>query len=318
MSKSTGTLSRAGAGLANAAIVDVVQRRHADRLAKIAFIVVWFTLSPTLVVVLSTFTPLWFATIVGVLAGLAVAALVGLLVLIWPAVRLVWHWAGEITLLVLLLAAYLGLSRLIPSPAALGVLAVLVGAPVAIPPARRWLMRWVWCAISRHRLRTCFALFIRANRYGSLPWILLARPTRAGERVWVWLRPGLSLDDLQTAGGLARLAVGCWAGEVKLHHASRKHAALVRVDITRRNPLTQTVTSPLVDQVPALEDNTDPPTSGELDMSILDLPGVPEPSSTAPTSAANRSARPGRAPRKAPVPAQPAASAVVDDLSDWI
>ena len=39
-----------------------------------------------------------------------------------------------------------------------------------------------WCLVSRHRIRTCFSEFIITNRTGSLPLILGARPTPAGER----------------------------------------------------------------------------------------------------------------------------------------
>ncbi len=78
---------------------------------------------------------------------------------------------------------------------------------------------------------------------GCLPLILVARPTPAGERVWVWLRPGLDLSDLD--GKTGKLAVACWAGEVRVVRASARYAALIRVDITRRDPLTGLVRSPL-------------------------------------------------------------------------
>jgi hypothetical protein len=104
--------------------------------------------------------------------------------------------------------------------------------------------------------------------------ILLARPTPAGERVWVWLRPGLDLDELENNTG--KLAVACWASSVRVACTSPHHAALVRIDVTRRDPLTNLVDSPLVGLVPSAPGWLEPadvggPTGG------LDLDGVPEP-----------------------------------------
>ena len=86
--------------------------------------------------------------------------------------------------------------------------------------------------------------FIITNRTGSLPLILWARPTPVGERVWIWLRPGLSLDDLQNR--LDKIAVACWASTALAETASRSNAAFIRLDIKRRDVLTGTITSPLL------------------------------------------------------------------------
>ena len=71
-----------------------------------------------------------------------------------------------------------------------------------VGPVRRFLAVWSWVALVRHRLRLCFTRIVRGSggvRPGSLPLILCARPTPAGERVWLWLRPGLALEDLDGA-----------------------------------------------------------------------------------------------------------------------
>src|SRR5262249_56670384 len=119
---------------------------------------------------------------------------------------------------------------------------------------------WIWCAIVRHGLRLSFAAFLRSrNRIhvrGAQPLILLARPTPAGERVWVWLRPGLDLEELES--NTSKLAVACWASSVRVACSSPRHAALVRIDITRRDPLTELVGSPLVDLVPPAPDRAEP------------------------------------------------------------
>jgi hypothetical protein len=86
-------------------------------------------------------------------------------------------------------------------------------------------------------------------RPGHPPLILAARPTPAGERVWIWLRPGLDLTDLEERTG--KLAVACWASEVRAVRASTRFAALIRLDVTRRDPLTATVPSPLTKAVPS-------------------------------------------------------------------
>ena len=84
--------------------------------------------------------------------------------------------------------------------------------PVSQPPlrpVRSRIHQALWCLVTRHRIRACFSEFIITNRTGSLPVILRARPTPVGERVWIWLRPGLSLDDLLDR--LDKIAVACWA-----------------------------------------------------------------------------------------------------------
>ena len=127
----------------------------------------------------------------------------------------------------------------------------------------------LWCLIVRHRLRTCFAAFIATNRDGTLPLILLARPTPAGERVWLWLRPGLSVKDLEQDGQVQKLAVACWANEARVTRASRRYAALIRVDITRRDTLANKVKSSLPNHVP-----DDMPTSDDLPGTVPVSPAV--------------------------------------------
>ena len=89
--------------------------------------------------------------------------------------------------------------------------------------------------------------------------------------MWIWLRPGLSLDDLQNR--LDKIAVACWASTALAETASRSNAAFVRLDIKRRDVLTGTITSPLLDMIksgaPASErDTTEIPAA-------LDLSQVP-------------------------------------------
>ncbi len=154
--------------------------------------------------------------------------------------------------------------------------ALLRSGVVLVRPARRWLSRWAWCVIDRHRLRVFFTALVKATgtqNAGLLPLVLWACPTPAGERVWVWLRPGLDIAALEAKAG--RLAVTCWAREARFVKASRRYAALIRVDITQRDPLRFTVPSPLTGLIPATFERPESPVLGPV--VGLDLDDIPEP-----------------------------------------
>jgi hypothetical protein len=169
-----------------------------------------------------------------------------------------------------------------------------------VGPLRRRLVGLVWCGITRHRLRVCFAAFIRArNRLdpGLGPLILLARPTPAGERVWVWLRTGLDVAELESR--TAKMAVACWASDVQVT-PSRRFAALVRVDVTRRDPLTALVGSPLPGLIAA---DAAPAAGSAVDVSrlALDLADVSE-----------DAVKPAEPVRRGRTPARPVIPSTVD------
>src|SRR5262249_4709625 len=106
---------------------------------------------------------------------------------------------------------------------------------------------------------------------GLAPLILLARPSPAGERVWVWLRTGLDIGELEIRTD--KVAVACWASDAQVTR-SRRHAALVRIDVTRRDPLTGFVRSPLPGLLPRSSEHSTPPVDGAV--TGLDLDQVPE------------------------------------------
>jgi hypothetical protein len=196
------------------------------------------------------------------------------LIIAWPVLRIIWHWLPEIGLSLAVVYGWTWLMEATPLWLALVLVTVGVGAPAAFSRSRHWVLAPLWCLIVRHRLRMCFAAFIATNREGTLPLILLARPTPAGERVWIWLRPGLSIKDLEQDGQVQKLAVACWANEARVARASRKYAALVRVDITRREPLAATIVSPLPDYVPADMPATAPvsPAGPPVGVNLADVP----------------------------------------------
>lgn len=116
---------------------------------------------------------------------------------------------------------------------------VLIGTVVVVlvlPWSRRFVVARFWCVVDRHRLRACLRMAkIRTmNLDGSLPFMLWARPTKTGERVWLWVRAGASGDDIEDV--LSYIAPACYAREARLHRV-RSLSTLVAVELIRRDPL---------------------------------------------------------------------------------
>jgi len=320
-------------------VIDMPVKRSYAKRAKIAF----FVAAGVVGTLAGTVIARHLDPVVGLLAGLLIGAVVGvvvyLVVVAWPVLRVFWHWLPEILAAVGLLILWtLVMESTALTAVFLAVIAV-VGLSIGLAPLlirRRWsarpgwrwlvciertavvlatvgryVMSTMWCLIVRHRLRVCFAAFIHVP--GTLavinkPLILWARPTPAGERVWVWLRPGLALSDLE--GRTDQLAVACWANTVRVIRATSPYAALIRVDITRRDPLRAKVASPLVRMVPAddEEESTSPGMPPVLDLDLGDI-----------TDLTNREpkSKHGREPR-APKPVEPANPAAVDEYDAFI
>ncbi|MEU7923511.1 hypothetical protein [Micromonospora zamorensis] len=289
-------------------VIEAKVHRSSARNARLAFVLTAVIVGLlSAVVAASSIHPI-LAVFVGALIGVPTGGLAWVLVRIWPVIRLLWWWSTEILLSVLLLAFWVQLANHTPTLMTLLVVALVVGVPAAIPAARRQVVAWTWCLVVRHRLRVCFAQFIIANQSGSLPLILWARPTPVGERVWVYLRPGLSMADLE--GRLDKIAVTCHASTALVERASDGNAAYLRFDIKRREVLTAQVNSPLVDVI-----NPDTPTADRpmpVIPTALDLPDVDAPTITLP-------AQPKK-PATSANGSKPAASSAPDaeDVSDWI
>ncbi|NJP30680.1 hypothetical protein HCJ94_01410 [Micromonospora sp. HSS6-12] len=293
-------------------VIEARVHRSSARRAKLAFILTAVIVGVLAAVVAASYWHPIVALIVGALIGVPCGAAAWLLVRIWPVLQRLWWWATEIVLAVLLLTAWVQLANHTSTVVMLLVVALVVGVPAAIPPVRRQVKAWAWCLIVRHRLRVCFAQFIIANQSGSLPLILWARPTPVGERVWVYLRPGLSAKDLE--GRLDKIAVTCHASTVLIERASETNAAYLRFDIKRREVLDARVNSPLVDQI----DPTAPVSASPLTVpTALDLPDVDVPTITLPAQGKPAAKKPTNS-ANGSTPAADTSSAPDDDVSDWI
>ena len=248
---------------------------------------------------------------------------------IWPIVRVIWWWLGEILAATFIAIVWSLLATHTPLAARASVVAAIIAA-LLIPAVRRPIVAVGWCFVVRHRLRACFAQFIVANQSGSLPLILAARPTPVGERVWIYLRPGLSVTELQSR--VDKIAVACHASTVIIDRASARTAAFVRIDIKRRDVLGGLVGTPLSTihsmSPESLEDTQ--PASAIAALDLGDLPLI----STTPAKTAAPSTRsttpPASEPATAPViairslpqatSAKKVAATVAagEDLTDWI
>ena len=263
-------------GSATVTVIEAKVHRSSARNARVAFI-----LTTALTAALSmTIASQWMQPVLSLLLGIAVGLVCGVIawaaVRIWPVVRLIWWWTGELLLATAIVTGWVLLNRT-PLAVIATVLALIAGA-FGVPSVRRIVASVGWCFIVRHRLRTCFAQFIVSNQSGSLPLILAARPTPVGERVWIYLRPGLSPSDLESR--LEKIAVACHASAVLVERASARTAGFVRVDIKRREVLGGLVGSPLNDPITLdLVDDTisvSPAPAGDSDWVRpgMDLPDI--------------------------------------------
>jgi len=304
--------SRGGFGGRRSGTVTVIEepvRRSSIRTAKIVFYVLWPVVGLLSATVLASRWHPILALLAGIGIGLAAALIVAAVVAIWPGLRVIWWWAPEIGLAFGLVTGWVDLADHTTLPYRVGAVVLVVGVPASIPQSRRWIVAVTWCLIIRHRLRVCFSEFIITNRTGSLPFILLAVPTPVGERIWIWLRPGLALADLHNR--LDLIAVACWADTAIAETASESNAAFIRLDIKRRNAFTAPATTPLLNLITPgtpSRDRADKPVP-----TALDLPDVTAEDVTPPA----KRTTPLRADKKPPAPA-PAPAPAGSDGSDWL
>jgi hypothetical protein len=275
-----------GSPVGAVSIVEAPVSQWYARRARIAAVVGGLAVDAVVTALLSVFCPLLLAVVLGALAGVVLGFVTGVLVRIWPVLRVLWWWIVEILAAVVVVGGPVTLAHLVNGLAALASVVIVPLLCLVIGPIRRFLSVWSNVVMVRHRLRLCFAGIVRGAggvRPGSLPLILWGRPTLAGERVWLWLRPGLCLEDLD--GRTGRIAVACIAKQVRVMPASERYAALLRVDIARRDPLSGRIESPLSLLIPALRKQTDEymadvPVSPGMPPVGLDLADIDEPPET--------------------------------------
>jgi hypothetical protein len=292
-------------------VIEEPVRRSAARNSQIVFYVTWLVVGVLSATVTSSYWKPVAGLLAGALIGLATAVIAASLVLAWPVLRVIWWWLPEITAAAGLTAGWIELADHTTLPVRLAVVTALAGIPAALRPVRQRIIALAWCLITRHRIRSCFSEFIITNRYGSLPLILAARPTLVGERLWIWLRPGLALDDIQDR--LDLIAVACWGTAATVEAASRKNAALLRLDIKRRDAITGTIRLPLASL--ARLGTPRQPASGPVTVpTALDLPDIAA-SDITPLRPQRADSRPA-APAPVTVPAP--AGNPSDDIADWL
>jgi hypothetical protein len=301
-----------GRGSGTVTVIDEPVQRSYTQKAKIAFYVIWAVVGLLSAVVLASRWHPIVALVAGAAVGLVPAFLTAAVIAAWPVIRTIWWWLPELLLTAGGITGWTEVADHTTLWPRLVITAVIVGVPAGIGRIRRGIYALIWCQISRHRIRVCFNEFIIGNRTGSLPLILAARPTPAGERLWIWLRPGLALDDITDR--LDKIAAACWATSVVAEQASASNAALLRIDIKRRDPLTGTVPSPLTTALGGIiprrrQDTASLPAA-------LDLPDI-DPAEV--TKTANGGPAPWPQPQKdkRPVPV-PRDDPDGDDINDWI
>ena len=298
-----------GRGNGTITVIEEPVIRSYRRKAKVVFYVTWVLVGLLAATVAASrwhpvpalFAGLAFGLVTGLLAGVVVSA--------WPVIRAIWWWIPETLIGGGLIFGWVELADHTTLLYRLALTVLPAAVVVFVKPVRAGLNAVAWCLITRHRLRTCFSEFIITNRTGTLPLILWARPSRVGERVWIWLRPGLAMADIQDR--LDKIAVACWASMATAEPASRTNSACIRMDIKRRDALTQSIRSPLLaliaSSTPAPGHDTAPvPTA-------LDLADV----TASDVTPARRPQRPGTTPLH---PATPPASVAApdDDIKDWL
>jgi hypothetical protein len=188
-----------------------------------------------------------------------------------------------------------------------GVLLVLV----VVPPTRWFLVTRMWCVIDRHRLRTCLrnARARTMNLDGALPFMLWARPTKTGERVWLWARAGSSAGDLEDV--LEYIAPACYARDARVHRV-RKLSTLMAVDVIRRDPLDKStpIDSPLAKLTSLVGGRN--PLEGTEPISGATITPLPVPAESSPT------VKTRKASAKTAESVRPSVLVNGEDLSDYI
>ena len=155
-----------------------------------------------------------------------------------------WRWRTELLVLGGFSAAFAWLSGQITLTWAAVVLAAALGLIFALPWTRRFTIRRFWCVLARHRFqRLCWEARLH-TRSGRLPVVLWTRPTKVGERLFIWCRAGIAAEDFEQHTGELRAA--CYARDARVTRNTR-WSHLITIDIIRHDTLAarEIIASPL-------------------------------------------------------------------------
>jgi hypothetical protein len=146
---------------------------------------------------------------------------------------IVWRWRYELGLALRLAITLLALTSVVGPWWSLAVIVAWSGFLAAWPTARRQLAVRAWCIITPHRVRTgCAQAWIHSRR-GKIPVVLFTTARPFGERVYLWLRAGVGVEDLIAVRPL--LAAACWADDIRVARHER-FAHVIILDVMRRRP----------------------------------------------------------------------------------
>lgn len=144
---------------------------------------------------------------------------------------LLWRWRYEVAFLVGIPVAIIILITQVNWLWILTGTSVAAAAVANWPEARSWLLAHGRCVLTAHRVRTGCAQAWIHSRYGKLPIIFRTSPKPFGERVHLWCRAGVCLEDFESASDILRSA--CWARDVHIT-ASARYSHIVILDVIRR------------------------------------------------------------------------------------
>ena len=146
----------------------------------------------------------------------------------------IWRFRTELAVLMTGIAGVWELAKAVTTAWLALILILSATAVTVLPPARQFIIRRVWCVLSRHRIqKVCFETRMH-TRTGRLPLVLRIHPTKVGERALIWCRAGICAADFEAHA--PEIAAACYARQVRIEGHSR-WAQLVQVDIVRRDTL---------------------------------------------------------------------------------
>jgi hypothetical protein len=150
------------------------------------------------------------------------------------AVGVIWRFRTETVLLATGIAGVWELAKTLTLTWAVIILALTGTAVMVLPPTRGFIIRRVWCVLTRHRIqKACYETRMH-TRSGRLPLVLRIYPTRVGVRALIWCRAGICPADFEDHA--QEIAAACYGRQARVE-GNRRWAHLVQLDIVRRDTL---------------------------------------------------------------------------------